>query len=238
MAIVKKGGLGIARKGTGLSALRNAKRNGERAKAGMEQLVLVLDASASMNDLVDGGPKYVRSEIGTKLRATRDAARSLIMSSRPGTEIAVVSFDTRGIVECEFSTSTKEVLMAIFAYKTRGGTEIWTGIKSALSQFDKRKRAADLRRIVLMTDGADHSERTEGFEDDQADRDHYVGRCRELGIIIDAVAFGAGANVEDLRSIANVTGGKAYEAKDAQELTRTFKQLEAGIRGLLPEGTK
>ena len=100
MAIIKKGERkGLVKKGSGLRALRRAKNRG-RDSDKAEQLILVLDASYSMEMSVTGRVSRSGQALGkTKINAAREAARGLVMASRQS-DVGLVSFSTEGYTLC------------------------------------------------------------------------------------------------------------------------------------------
>ena len=227
MAIIKKGGRkGLVQKGGGLSALRRAKTASHGGK--QEQLFLVLDASYSMEMRV--GLRAGK----LKINAAREAARGLIMASRQS-DVGLISFSTTGIPLCLLDEGRERCLMSLDRYKPSGGTRIVEGLRLALDCF-ALEDPAKVRRIVLMTDGRDFDGGYGAVEADLVARRFQVERASAAGVVIDCVAFGDDADLDDLRWIADPTGGVVRKAGDAAELAKQFKQLEVGVRGLLGTG--
>jgi Mg-chelatase subunit ChlD len=235
MAIIKKGGrTGLVKKGSGLRALRRAKNRG-RDTDKAEQLILVLDASYSMEMSVTGRVARNGTALGkTKINAAREAARGLIMASRQS-DVGLVSFSTEGYTLCLLDEGRERCLMSLERYKPSGGTQIREGLRAALNAFDIED-PAKVRRIVLMTDGRDFDGGYGVSEAEVGNRQQQVDRAKAEGIIIDCVAFGHDADLDDLAKISGATGGVVRSADDASELAKEFKQLEAGIRGLIGSG--
>jgi Mg-chelatase subunit ChlD len=236
MAIIKKvGAKGIVNKGSGLGALRAAQRN-ETLRA-QEHLVLCLDASGSMGDPVDGRLYDWRSSDNAKkkLWVAKEAAQALIKDCTSATTVGLVQFSSYADVLRALDYGSEGIFAALDKYDITGGTMAWTGLRSSLDLLDCAGDVA-LRRVILMTDGQDFDSDPHPSEQNRRLRHDEVKRAVDTKTVIDCIAFGPDAAIEDLKSIASPTGGVVRVAGDEKSLVREFKRLEAGIRGLLGSG--
>jgi len=186
-----------------------------------EHLVMVLDCSGSMSGVCQRDRET--GDVSTKLEALHLAAQTLYdRSVSPASML-------RTYLECVVFGTT-----ARFVDPREGGTEILGATNFAVAldlAVDKLKRSAGYasRRIILMSDG-------QPTDRDPARLWELVREADQYAIVIDTVAFGHDADHALLEEIAKATGGVKHDAITAEELDRSFKQLDTATRGLLGSG--
>lgn len=180
------------------------------AASGRNAIVLVIDASGSMND--DG-----------KLPEVKRAASSFVRRQNLNqTLIAVVGFGSRARLEASLTSNRAELLSAIERIQDGGGTRMDIGLAegySALQSADARGRS-----ILLFTDG----------QPDNARAALRVGQqIRNQGIGLVAVGTGD-ANVNFLIELAG-SATRVFPASSGQ-FEAAFEQAERAIRQLFGGG--
>ena len=264
MSLVKKKTLSITKKGGGLSALREEVKRSEIVAhiPVQETLIVCLDESYSMKDSITrvrGHTSLYSGRSGkTKIAAMRSAAQELVMSTTGASEMGIIGFSSRIRVICEPTRERKSLRDAVNSIEPTGQTNIRDALlKSGQFLSDSKSR---VKRVILMTDGNETSQdtlrssgglrgMTEIADHPWLERHGLLGAhsfelpSREMadlfskeGWIIDTVAFGYDADMHLLDMLSTKTGGVKKSAKDASELIKAFKSLEAGTRGLLTQG--
>lgn len=190
----------------------------------IETLVIALDCSGSMRDETPGAQ--------TMLHAAIDSAKMLVSASLATARVGAVAFTDQAdeVISPTIPRSQLKERLAGF-HRHEGGTIFYPAVTAATVELEKAGLPGTLRRIVFMSDGKDQ-------ESYRPQLMLALKRCVDQKIIIDTVAFGAGAGHDLLKLMSKMTGGVFVFAKDAHELRKAFLALEAGVRGLLPKITK
>ena len=104
-----------------------------------------------------------------------------------------------------------------------GGTALWDAAWASLDDIFSFAAAHDVEaNLILLTDGQ------ESGASEKADENSVIARCKELGVKLNGVAYGAAADVK-LKSVSEATGGKHYKSgQDSSELGGAFLRTLAG----------
>jgi len=177
-------------------------------------MLLVLDRSGSME--------------GESIALAKQAARIAVERLAPGDQVGVIAFEDRPhwITPLVEVTDDKQALLEqIDTIRAAGGTNMGPALDQAILAL--RDAYADLRHIILMTDGVSHP----------ADFDALARQAAEQGITISTVGVGPEAARPLLADIAETTGGHAYFADDAAQLPQIFEleTVTAGRAGITEE---
>src|SRR5262245_459480 len=89
------------------------------------------------------------------LEDIQDAAVDFVNQLRPDDKVMVVSFDSRGRVESEFTSDRAQLRNAIFRTRTGGSTKLYEAVDLVLAE--RLKGIQGRKAIVLFTDGVDTS---------------------------------------------------------------------------------
>ena len=179
-------------------------------------LSLLLDTSASMED---------------KLETAQEAAVGFARKLRPTDLAQVVDFDSRVSIAQPFTTSATDLEAAIRRTAAGGSTSLHNAIYIALKELKKvQARSNDeIRRqaIVVLSDGEDTSSLV-SFDEvlELAKRSEtaiYAIGLRSRGPERARGAFNESDFI--LRQLAQETGGKAYFARVASELSNIYEQI-------------
>jgi Ca-activated chloride channel family protein len=159
-----------------------------------------------------------------------DAAKWVVgefIEDRKGDRMGLVLFGTRAYfhVPLTFDTKTLRTLLdESFIGMAGSNTAIGDAIGVSIKQLVKQKEGQ--RVLILLTDGHQTAGMLEPLE---AAAIAKKANIRIYTVGIGAVRFGGSAdlNVEELKKIANMTGGKFFLASNTRELKRIYKYLDA-----------
>ena len=193
-------------------------------------VVLITDSSRSMlADDVDP----------TRLEAATDAAENFVDRAPDKLQIGFVGFSTSPHTVIDPTVDHDTIRDAIGGLQADGGTATGDALIAALERL-KVRRGKDGRRapaaIILLSDG----KTTVGTDPLEAAR-----QARQLRIPVFTVALGTDGGIlpgtsfqppvsvppdpETLRQIARLSGGRAYEVADSQELDRIYQSLGSKV---------
>lgn len=212
-------GLGLISKGPGaLGSLRSAALSSSEYR---EALGLTLDCSASMTS---SDKHSVQRIVAVKL-----AVENLLSASSPNTSRILVSkFSHHSSIVCPLTNRYQMVREAIASISPNGGTKILPALEMTTDVL--RLQEVIVRRIIVLSDG-------EAWDEDLAIAWAIKTKASYRLPIIDTIYFNSTDNGKNLMvTLAEISGGKFYYASDADQLAKTFKQLDVKTRGLLTDG--
>ncbi|HVV81939.1 MAG TPA: VWA domain-containing protein [Kofleriaceae bacterium] len=177
-------------------------------------IMIVLDLSKSMED--------------TDMRRDRlDAAQRVVrrfVAGRKGDRVGLVVFAQRAMLQCPLTTDM-HVVDRVVADLAIGdvpelGTAIGDGLGMALAYL--RRSDAKSKVVVLLSDG-DNNVSTQMTPQQAAQAAHDLS-VQVFTVLVgtEGSVFGNAVDPSTLRSIASVTGGQFFEAKDTQALSASF----------------
>ncbi len=164
-------------------------------------LILAIDVSGSMR--------------GAPLEATRIAARTLIENLGPQDQVAVVNFNRDVTWSLDFTTDHAAALEALDSLAASGDTALYDALHEAAKRM--ASLPAGRRAIVLLSDGEDTASRTSQTQ--------ALAAAQASNTPVYAVGFGAGAQLDLLGQIGQVTGGQYFAAPTAEELLNSFEDI-------------
>ena len=173
-------------------------------------IVLVIDASGSMND-------------DNKLEEVKQAAANFVRRQNLNqTAIAVVGFGSRAQLEAPLSRNQNQLLSAIESIQDGGGTRMDVGLAAGFDALQSGDASA--RSLLLFTDG----------KPDNARSALRVGRqIRDQGIGLVAV----GTEDADVNFLIELTGSVDRTfSTTAGQFEAAFEQAERAIRQLFGNG--
>jgi Ca-activated chloride channel family protein len=179
-------------------------------------LSLLLDTSASMED---------------KLQTAQEAAIGFSRKLRASDLAQVVDFDSRVSIAQAFTSNVGDLEGAIRRTAAGGSTSLHNAIYIALKELKKvqARSSDDIRRqaIVVLSDGEDTSSLV-SFEEVLELAKRSETAIYSIGLRSRGPERARGSfNESDfvLRQLAQETGGKAYFARTATELTGIYEQI-------------
>ena len=196
-------------------------------------LMLALDLSGSMREQDMKGGAGFEARIDVVKRVAGD-----FVAHRAGDRVGLVLFGTRAYLQAPFtldldtvSEMIAETVLGLAGEQTAVGDAIGLAVKRL------REREPEERVLVLLTDGADTASRVDPLS--------AARFAAAEGITIHAVGVGAdeaaaarwlGAqrrrarsalDESTLRTIADMTGGRYFRARDSAELEEIYRLIDA-----------
>jgi len=191
-------------------------------------VVLAFDTSISM-EATDVTP--------SRIVAAQEAAHRFIEVVPAGVRVGLVAFDQTARVVIPPTTSKVVLDRAIDRLSLGRGTAIGEAIYTSLDLLasdasDDDPEAAG--SIVLMSDGDTTAGRPEGEAAREAERRGVRVSTVAFGtdhgsVVVDFIPVPVPVDQEALRSIAETTGGKVFEAESAEEIVSVFEDLGEGV---------
>ena len=167
-------------------------------------LLLIIDKSGSMDYGGRDGPN--------KMAMAREAAVLATEELEATDQIGVLAFDDTNRWVVPFQTigtgAVREgVKQKIQSIQAGGGTEIFPSLQAGY--VDLRKRTAQLRHIILLTDGKSFT---------SADYDSLVDRMRQDQITLSTIGIGNDTDEALLKHLANKGKGRYQLTVDAKKI--------------------
>ncbi len=185
-------------------------------------LQLVLDTSGSMQ--------------GEKIQLCKAAAMEAVKALQENDSIGVLTFNTevREVVPLQRVGGRNHILPRIARIGADGGTDMFPAMEMGFLRL--RKSDASTKHMIVVTDGQTHPQ----------DFRKLTLRMKDEGITVTAVAVGADADVNLMREIASLGGGKLYQVLSPRAipkiLMRKARRVSRGAihedsAGFIPEVT-
>jgi VWFA-related protein len=169
--------------------------------SGGVSVVLIMDISGSM-----------RQELPDAKQAAIKLARLLT----PFDQGALISFDYNVYLVQNFTSDMNRLIDAISSLENGGGTSVYDAVLEGikLTQTQQGRKA-----IVLLTDGRD--------SDSSADLDDVLKQLTGSKTPVYAIGLGikSGRGEEELRTIAQTSGGNYYRAPTTSELEEIYRSI-------------
>lgn len=193
-------------------------------------LMLCIDISGSMNesDLYSGNSR------ATRMSVVKYVARDFV-SRRAGDRIGLIMFGTKAYVQSPLTHDHEtvqhfldEARVGLAGRSTAIGDAIGLGVKRL------RDRPAESRVLVLLTDGENSEGAVDPIEAAQLAADNDI-RVHTIGVGSETSGglLGRALNMRNseldektLQTIASLTGGQYFRARDQQELERIYRAID------------
>jgi Ca-activated chloride channel family protein len=161
------------------------------------------------------------------LKAT---AVELIRQLRGQDILSVVAFNDYAETILQASTQANNLKSEgkIRSLQTRGGTEIYQGLRLGLGEVRKNLSPYYINHIILVTDGHTYG--------DEASCQELAKRAAEQNIGISCLGIGGQWNDVFLDSIANITGGGCFYISDPRDIRVFLKEKFNTLGQVLVEG--
>lgn len=191
----------------------------------------LIDISGSMDDGMGNGK--------TKLDGAIESAQGTIGNFRSTDEIGVWAFTTD--IESDLGKNVIPVRefgplendsegignsLDELRYSERNGTPLYDSIALSYDYMTERAETGRINAIVVLSDGAD-----EGSDMSlnslltklQSSNDVEGGANNQVRIF--TIAYGEGANKEELAKISEATGGQMFDASDPERIEEVFESV-------------
>jgi tight adherence protein B len=173
-------------------------QQGERGKVAV---VLAVDTSGSMR-------------VNGNIARAREAAAALVGRMPAGTRLGLVAFSTRPRVEQPLTVDHQQVRQAIATLQADGDTALYDAVSLGSRLLGTEQGQ---RNLVVLSDGRD--------EGSGANLDSAVAAAKGAGVTVYTVGLRVPGFEQDqaaLKKLATGTGGRAFEASNADDLVRLF----------------
>ena len=161
-------------------------------------VALVLDTSTSM--------------AGGRLSQVVKAASQFMERLAEHDILSIVTFNDHAqvVIPAQPGQDIQRLISRISTLHTRGGTEIYSGLKAGFQEVQRNLRASSINHIVLITDG-----RTYG---DEAACLALAEQAAAQGVPISAIGIGDEWNEEFIDQLVSKAGGSSIYADKSAEL--------------------
>jgi Ca-activated chloride channel family protein len=182
-------------------------------------VALVIDRSGSM--------------YGPKLEVAKQCAQYLTRRLAPTDELAIVTYDERvdlvsGLAPVD-ATATTHAIAGIYPGGSTNLSGGWLKGLEELRRTKSRKKQAEVRRVVLLTDGLANV----GI----VDHDQLVGIAAgtKAEAATTTIGFGEGFDEDLLTAIADASGGATYFAENPDDAPAIFAEEFDGLTKLVAQ---
>jgi len=197
-------------------------------------IYLVIDVSGSMGTCMDGSYSTTCYNVGitdaSPIVPAKKAAIEFVdafrldQSSDHRIGLAIFHGSDRSPtpiakIKVELGNNSKNLKQGIDSLYPGGGTAMGDGISIATQSLSENTRPDAQKIIVLLSDGMSNI---------GSDPLIAAGIAKDNDVTIFSVAYGPDADVQTLKSVASMTGGKYYNASTGQDLADTFGEI-AGV---------
>ena len=176
-------------------------QQGERGKVAV---VMAVDTSGSMTQ-------------NNNIARARDAATALVQRMPQGTRLGLVAFSTEpGIVQ-RLTDNHEQVRQAVAGLDAKGDTALYDAVVLG-SQLLKGEQGQ--RNLVVLSDGRD--------EGSKARLENAIAAAKGAGVTVYTVGLNVLGFEQDqvaLKRLATGTGGRAFEANNANDLVTLFGSI-------------
>lgn len=166
-------------------------------------VLLVIDKSGSMADMVGGGL--------SRLDLAKEAAYQAIQGLSDGDTVGVVFFSdsAQWSLVPQPLPAADSVAQALGVVQSAGGTSIRSGL--LLAQASVAALDGDVRHVILLSDG----------QDTQSSRD-IAQTLATQAVSLSTIALGADADTQGLAQLAQIGQGVSYQVNNPQDLAKVF----------------
>ena len=174
-----------------------------------------------------GAPKYSRWYM---LEQAKEAFFDVLGQTVQVELVSIASFASSAELNVSLTSDMTECRNSIDAMVPTGATAIGEGMLEAYNGLKtaKNSRGNAIKTLIVFSDGISNT----GKSPEEAADDIITDNP---SVIIHTVTFGAEADVDSMRAVAQKTTGKHYHANDGAELVDIFRELAASHRTLITE---
>jgi len=174
-------------------------------------IICVLDVSGSMS--------------GEKLRLVQGAVRFVVNECQPQDRLSIVTFNSgssRALRLCRMTPDGKnEATVATLRLNAGGGTNISSGVETALQIAERRRYRNPVSAILLLTDGQDGRS--------SASLPGQIQRAQALGCSLYAFGFGVDHDARLLAEVAEMAQTPFTYVEDVDQISPAFAGAVGGL---------
>jgi Mg-chelatase subunit ChlD len=140
-------------------------------------------------------------------------------------EYGLVGFGNSATRIQNLTQSFSSVRFQVEFMQPEGMTAMVPAMEEGLRMISERVlKLTTKKRMVMLTDGCgnEHQERLQ----------QVLLQCKEMGVMVDTIAFGRDADETTLMNISSSTGGKFQRANSPAELEAAYQKLNFNVRYL------
>lgn len=153
------------------------------------------------------------SMYGSRISSAQEAMNNFIGSMQIEDEAAIVRFESRAYVVCDFTSDTFALKAGVSSLRASGGTNVNNGLLKALELFAARD-SGKKKIIILLCDGdVNYVQST-------------IDDCIDQEIQIYAVNIASKSAHADLEKMADQTGGQYYYGESEDWLKKVFVSIQ------------
>lgn len=157
------------------------------------------------------------------LPVVKNAVVRTVDELREEDAIAVFSFSTSLNRLLDFTTNKAAAKQAVLRTRASGSTALFDAISELAIEIAPR---SGKKAIVVFTDGADNSSLLNARA--------AVQRAKKAGVPVYAIAEGEALTtrtlLDELKDVAEMTGGQSYQAHNAGDIARIFQEISADLQ--------
>ncbi len=171
--------------------------------------MFVIDNSSSMKEKIAGSNK-------TKMDLAKEATVTAVESLNSYDYVGIITFDANAKLVCDITPASKkdEIIAKVNQITVGYGTNYVPALRMANNQLVAFNEVNN-KSVVFISDGnpQDTSYKT------------YISLMRDKDIITSTIALGENINADELKSMAEIGGGKYFKVKNAEELAPIMLEL-------------
>ncbi|MCX8158454.1 MAG: VWA domain-containing protein [Candidatus Diapherotrites archaeon] len=159
----------------------------------------------------------------TKIQAVKEVAKTFIDDANwtSNDYMGLASYSSSATLDQPLTNNRTLLKTKIDSLNANGNTATGEGIYTANQELINNSRNNSVRFEVLLSDGKTNAGRSSALAAQQA---------KDNNIVIFTVGFGYEADENELKNIANITGGEYYYATDENVLREIYRLIAMKIR--------
>lgn len=153
---------------------------------------------------------------GSRIGNAREASKRFVGALTDDEQAGLVGYAYGGDLKHELTRDHESLNESIDRINAGGSTNTGAGLQEAISEFERNGWENRSQTIILLSDG--HTNRGPnpiGIAETAAERD----------IEISTIGVGNGIDENELREIADITGGDFHHVEDDDDLPETFERV-------------
>jgi VWFA-related protein len=173
----------------------------------------------------------ISGSMDLKLRASREAAATMLKTMSPEDEVFLAEFNDKVDLTVGFTGKTQEIKDALLKIQTSGLTALLDAVKFALSQMKNAKNQR--KAIVIVSDGGDNSSKYTATQIEDLVREADV-EIYAMGVFDPLLSLALSREEVSgprlLSEIATQTGGRAFAASISSDLPSVAARIAIELR--------